>query len=121
MLVLDWPRAELYGRINQRVEEMFAQGLVDEVQALLTAGGETPEKSFGFTASQAVGYAQVLELIRGEMTLPEAIAQTQTQTRQLAKRQLTWLRSLGECRFVPVSGTLDPDAVAERILAMVQA
>jgi tRNA dimethylallyltransferase len=118
VFVLEWPRAELYERINQRVEAMFAAGLVDEVTRLLEAGEGDRRDAFGSTASQAVGYHQALELILGSMSLPEAIQQTQTQTRQFAKRQLTWFRSLSECRFVPVEGTLDPEVVAERIFRM---
>jgi tRNA dimethylallyltransferase len=51
------------------------------------------------------------------LTLPAAIERTKTRTRQFAKRQLTWFRSLSECRFIAIDGSLDADAVAERIAA----
>jgi tRNA dimethylallyltransferase len=111
VFVLQWPRAELYERIDRRVDAMFAAGLVEEVKRL-TADGQT----WGRTASQAVGYREVREYLAGRMTLDETVALVKTRTRQFAKRQLTWFRSLSECRFVPVSGTLDVAAVAEGII-----
>ena len=111
VFVLDWPRAELYDRIERRVDAMFAAGLVEEVRRL-TADGQ----AWGRTASQAVGYREVREHIAGRLTLDETIALVKTRTRQFAKRQRTWFRSLSECRFVPVSGTLDVAALAQQIV-----
>ncbi len=111
VFVLDWPRVELYERIDRRVDAMFAAGLVDEVRRLSAAG-----QAWSRTASQAVGYREVREHLAGRMTLDETIALVKTRTRQFAKRQLTWFRSLSECRFVPVSGSLDVVAVAEQIV-----
>ena len=102
VFVLDWPRAELYERIDRRVDAMFATGLVEEVERLNAAS-----QTWGRTASQAVGYREVREHLAGRLTLDETIALVKTRTRQFAKRQLTWFRSLSECRLVPVSGTLD--------------
>jgi tRNA dimethylallyltransferase len=88
MLVVDLPRRLLGERIDRRVEEMFDRGLVDEVrQAAAQPGGIGP------TARQAAGYAECLELLAGRLSLADAIRLTQQRTRQLAKRQLTWLRS----------------------------
>lgn len=86
-----WPsRSELYRRINRKVEEMFAAGLVDEVRALLVGHG-------GATTSipeplSALGYSQASRVTRGEMNLPEAVKDTQIKTRRYAKRQITWFR-----------------------------
>jgi tRNA dimethylallyltransferase len=110
VFVLDWPRDELLGRIDQRVELMFQAGLVEEVRRLLERT-ERPSR----TAAQAVGYREVFEYLHGEYGLPEAIQQVQQHTRQLAKRQMTWFRSLSECRFVPVRGGFDDDQVARQI------
>ena len=52
------------------------------------------------TASQAVGYREVLEHLHGERDLPDTIEIVKLRTRQFAKRQLTWFRSLSECRWV---------------------
>ncbi len=112
VFVLDWPREQLYERINRRVDAMFAAGLIAEVQSLVAAG------PLGRTASQAVGYHEAIEVLAGRLNMPEAIELTKTRTRRFAKRQLTWFRSLSECRFVPIEGELDADAMAERILTM---
>ncbi len=110
VFVLDWPKAELHARIERRVEAMFAAGLVDEVRRLLA--GPQP---LGRTARQAVGYREVIEHLEGRRNLAETVALVQQHTRQLAKRQGTWFRSLSECRFIPISDPLDAVEVAERI------
>ncbi len=110
VFVLDRPRDELYGRIDQRVDLMFQAGLVAEVRGLAFR----PE-SLSRTARQAVGYREVLEHVHGEHSLPQTIELVKQHTRQLAKRQLTWFRSMSECRFVPVSGPIDEDQLARRI------
>ena len=110
MFVLDWPKAELHGRIDGRIDAMFAAGLVEEVRGL-AAGSEMLSR----TARQAVGYAEVIEHLEGRCDLPETIRRVKLHTRQLAKRQRTWFRSLSECRFVPVTGAMDPAAVAAAI------
>lgn len=87
-LVLDIPRAVLRDRIDQRVEQMFAAGLVEETAAALVSPG-----GIGPTARQAAGYTEAIDFIEGRIDHAEAIRRTQRRTRQLAKRQLTWLRS----------------------------
>jgi tRNA dimethylallyltransferase len=116
VFVLDWPREDLYSRINQRVDRMFAAGLVDEVAGLLVAG-----KRLGRTARQALGYREVLEHLERHRGLPETIDLVKTRTRQFAKRQLTWFRSLSECRWVPMTASIDPAALADTIRAAGQA
>jgi tRNA dimethylallyltransferase len=93
-LVLDRPRRLLARRIDRRVEKMFATGLVDEVRMALATGGLGP------TAGQAAGYAECLDLLAGRCTPAEAVARTQQRTRQLAKRQRTWLRSFPEALWI---------------------
>ncbi len=113
VFVLDWPRCQLYRRIDQRVEAMFQAGLVDEVKRL--ADGPLP---LSHTARQALGYREVLEHLAGQYDLATTIQRVKTHTRQFAKRQGTWFRSLEECRFVPVADPLAPQEVAERIAAL---
>ncbi len=110
VFVLQWPRAELAARIDARVDAMFAAGLVDEVGRLLAGG-----RSLSRTASQAVGYREVNEHIQGVRGLADTVALTKLRTRQLAKRQMTWFRSLCECRLVAVGGMLDAAEIAARI------
>src|SRR5206468_41830 len=76
-------REELFARINQRVEAMFEQGVIEEVRAV---------GAIGATASQVIGLRQIRELLNGQMSLSQCIAEIQQATRRYAKRQLTWLR-----------------------------
>ncbi len=110
VFVLNWPRRELHERIDLRVEQMFAGGLIDEVRCLLARS-----QPLSRTARKAVGYREVIEHLAGEHDLAETIRLVKTHTRQLAKRQATWFRSLSECRFVPVPGPIDAVELAGRI------
>ena len=87
IVVLDPPRGELYGIINERTEQHFAAGLVEEVQTLLAQG--VPSNS---TALGAHGYRRVVEYLQGKRDLSSAIEQTKQDVRNYAKRQLTWFR-----------------------------
>lgn len=108
--VLHWPREELYRRINTRVDIMFAAGLVEEVRQLLAAG-----KRLSRTARQALGYREVLEYLEGRRDLPETVDLVKTRTRQFARRQLTWFRSLSECRWLSMTADVDMALLAEEI------
>jgi tRNA dimethylallyltransferase len=110
VFVLDWPRERLRERIDWRVEAMFAAGLVDEVVGLLASG-----RPLSRTASQALGYRDVIEHLDGKVDLQTTIDLVKLRTRQLAKRQLTWFRSLRECCWIAVSEPVDSAHVAERI------
>jgi tRNA dimethylallyltransferase len=109
VFVLRRPREEQHARINERVEQMFVRGLIAEVEQL-TAGG----KQLGRTASQAVGYQEVIEHLAGG-DYDTMVAKIKTRTRRFAKRQGTWFRSLCECRFVDITGDIDADEVAAQI------
>jgi tRNA dimethylallyltransferase len=113
VFVLEWPRAELAARIERRVDQMFAAGLVEEVRRL--AAGPRP---LGKTARQAVGYREVLEHLQGVRGLAETVELVKTHSRQLAKRQGTWFRSLGECRFLPMMEPADPRETAQRLATL---
>jgi tRNA dimethylallyltransferase len=80
------PRAQLYEAINRRVDRMFQQGLVAEVQAILNQYGPV------IKPLQSLGYAQVLQYLQGQVSFEDAMEFTRRQTRQYAKRQLTWFR-----------------------------
>lgn len=80
-------RAELDGRIEARVEEMFRAGLVEEVRALLAAG--LPATAPGL---ESIGYREVCRHLAGELSPAEAKAAVQQATRQLARRQWVWFR-----------------------------
>jgi tRNA dimethylallyltransferase len=104
-VVLEWPRAELYQRIEARVDAMLAAGWLDEVRRLRAL-----PRPLGREASQALGYRELLAHLDG--TGPgwaETVALIKTRTRQFAKRQLTWFRHLSGCRPCPADrpGTAD--------------
>ena len=99
VFVLTRPKDELAERIDQRVEAMFAQGLVDEVRQLAAQ-----PRGLSRTASQALGYREVLEHLAGKRDLSATVELVKLRTRQFAKRQMTWFRSLSECRVVSVAG-----------------
>jgi tRNA dimethylallyltransferase len=84
---VDVPRAVLDERIERRVEQMWQEGLVEEVRRLEAAG-----LRHGPTASRALGYAQVLAYLAGECTEREAKAETVRATRRFARRQESWFR-----------------------------
>ncbi len=86
IFAIDRPRAELYARIDRRVDEMIANGLLREVRALMRLSQHHP------TAIQAIGYKEIVSALRGEARLPDAIEQMKQASRNYAKRQLTWLR-----------------------------
>ncbi len=91
--------SDLHSRINRRVDEMFARGLLAETDALLKHGLESNQ-----TAMQAIGYRQVVEHLRGERSLPDTIELVKIRTRQFAKRQLTWFRRQMELKWIPLDG-----------------
>ncbi len=104
--------ADLHARINLRVDEMFARGLVEETRRLLDHG-LTQNK----TAMQAIGYRQVVEHLRGERSLLETIESVKIKTRKFAKRQMTWFRKHASAQWFE----LKPQDSAEAIAALVQA
>jgi tRNA dimethylallyltransferase len=117
VFVLHWPRPVLHKRIEDRVEQMFAAGLVEEVRGLLDKYG-----SLSRTALQAVGYREVVEYLQGgEQDLKATIERVKARTRQFARRQETWFRSLSECTFVPQTDDASAAEVAEGILQLTSA
>ena len=85
-------REELYQRINQRVETMFARGVIEEVRAAAVTSA---------TASQMIGLREIRELLAGKKSIPQCIAEIQQATRRYAKRQLTWFRR--QSNFLPLN------------------
>ncbi len=96
---LDIARDELDQRIEARVEQMWADGLVDEVRRLEDAGLRG-----GLTASRALGYRQVLEMFDGLIDEVEARRRTAAGTRRFARKQLSWFRRDPRVVWFPVSG-----------------
>ena len=88
-------REELYARVNRRVERMFEDGVIEEVRA----AGEVST-----TASQMIGFREIRQLLKGEMSIPQCVAAIQQATRRYAKRQLTWFRR--QTNFSPLNLSL---------------
>jgi len=95
LLVLFDEREQLYQRINQRVDRMIEKGLIEEVRQLLASGSDPADN-----AMLSVGYREIVSHLQGEMSLKEAIAQIQKNTRNYAKRQLTWFRRWPEAEWI---------------------
>ena len=87
IVVLDGDREELDRRIDARVTRMAAEGLVDEVKGLIEKGYGSQDPGMSGT-----GYREITAYLGGEMTLEEALDRMRSQTRQYARRQLTWFR-----------------------------
>lgn len=106
---IDVPRDRLYQRINDRVDEMFDGGLVDEVAQLKELG-----LADSHTARQAIGYKEILDASDGMLTLDEARETIKTRTRRYAKRQLSWFKH--DNRVMWLDGSLGLDECANRIV-----
>lgn len=85
---LTMPRDMLYARINDRVDQMFEQGLLDEVRSLVCDGFADT-----LTARQAIGYKEVFGVLDGTKTVAQAADEIKQATRRYAKRQMTWFRA----------------------------
>jgi tRNA dimethylallyltransferase len=100
---LNPPREALYEQINQRTRQMFAGGLVEEVQGILARGYPSTVPPLG-----SHGYRQAVDFLEGRISLNEAIYHAQTRTRQYAKRQMTWFRKEADVRWFNGFGN-DPE------------
>ena len=104
------PRDQLHARIERRARRMIEDGLVDEAVALRARG------ALSATALQAIGYAEALALADGQMTAAAALARIVARTRQLAKRQMTWLRHQFAVHWIEIAGDTPVAQVAGRVL-----
>ena len=112
---LDFPAEALNERIERRARAMFEGGLLEEVRGLC-------ERFPGFersTAGAGIGYAEALAVLRGGLSVDEAVERTALRTRRLAKKQRTWWRH--QARVEWVSGPVDESDVpraARDVLAL---
>lgn len=104
-IVLEPERKALHERIAERTRRIFVSGLIDEVQGLLASGVALNAKPF-----ESIGYRECLEVVRGHMSLEQAIEATTIATRQYAKRQITWFRRESDMLRVPGFGD-DPQII----------
>jgi tRNA dimethylallyltransferase len=101
-------RKSLYQRIDQRTVAMFSEGVVREVEAVTEIGP---------TASQAIGFREIHDLIAGDLNEPACIVRIQQQTRNYAKRQLTWFRKEPHFQTIELDEEESQAPALDRIVA----
>ncbi len=106
-IVLQWERDTLYARIDQRVHDMIAAGLLDEVGSL---------PSLGVSVEKVIGLREMRAHLSGEMTLAEAISAMQQATRRYAKRQITWFKREHWLQTICLDSQQGAESVASHIL-----
>jgi len=110
-IALQLERTRLAATLDARVEAMFAEGLVEETRALLERY-PAAARPFG-----TIGYREAAAVVRGEMALDAAIAETKRRTRAYAKRQMTWLRSERNVHWLDAA---DPEQTFEAALRLIE-
>jgi tRNA dimethylallyltransferase len=109
---LDWDREVLNRRINARTRAMMEAGWVDEVRGLLQKYG-----TLSHTAAEATGYAELIAHVQGKMSLDDATEQIKIGTRQLARRQMKWLRRFPNVKWL--RGDQGIETLVQETLAVV--
>jgi tRNA dimethylallyltransferase len=111
--VIERERSELYSQIDQRVDRMIERGLADEVQSILDLGYSPELKPF-----KSIGYAQMIEHHRGNITLERATYEIKRETRHFAKRQLTWFKKMRDTQPLPATPKDTPDTLRDKLLSL---
>jgi tRNA dimethylallyltransferase len=110
-VVLELDRAALYERINTRVAQMVAHGLVEEVQQLMALGYDEHAPGMNTT-----GYKELIPYLRGTDSLPAAIDAIQRATRAYARRQITWFRHQLSEPVLRIDAALPEQEIVETIV-----
>jgi tRNA dimethylallyltransferase len=110
LLFLVRSRAELYPRIEKRVDQMIADGLEAEVKALMDRA-----YSPALPSMRGLGYKQFMDHLLGKISRDEAVALLKRDTKRFAKRQFTWFRREPEAQWVDISGLVPAREIVERI------
>lgn len=114
-IILDYEdRADLYARIDARVDEMVSAGLFEEVERVYAEG-------ISRTAAQAIGYKEAAAALRGEISRAGAVEKIKKESRNYAKRQLTWLRKKPRVRWIRWDREPDFEAAARASTAFLTA
>lgn len=111
-IAMDWPRAELYQMIDERVERMMEEGFLEEVRNLKARGYDRH-----LNALNTVGYKELFEHLEGKYSLDVAVEAMKRNTRRFAKRQLTWFRKDKRIRWIPMERK-DLEAVEQEVLRL---
>lgn len=110
------PREILYARIEERVDAMLKDGWVEEVRRLLAMG--VPE---GAQAMKAIGYQELAQYLKGQLSLEEAAVRIKTRTRRFAKRQLTWFKRMPYIHWYEKDQHEDEAALARAVIRDIDA
>ena len=103
------------GRINSRVKKMIDQGLVDEVKSLLAE-----DKPLSKQASCAIGYAEIINHLKGRTTGDEAVERIKINTRRFAKAQRTWFKTFTEVNWLGIADDEDTEQTLNRIMQIIE-
>ncbi|MCE3201346.1 tRNA (adenosine(37)-N6)-dimethylallyltransferase MiaA [Paenibacillus sonchi] len=114
LIGLTMDRKILYKRIEDRIDQMLADGLVAEVEGLLQRG-----YSRSLVSMQGLGYKEIAAYLAGEMTLDEAVTLLKRDTRRFAKRQLSWFRHMKEIQWINVDESQNFSENFEKIRAII--
>lgn len=110
-IALTLERRQLAAALDQRVENMYASGLVEETKRLLTSYSRSA-RPFG-----AIGYREAAAVVAGELDLERAVAETKRRTRAYAKRQMTWLRAERNVHWIDAG---DGDTAFAAVLRLIE-
>lgn len=113
--VLNDDRAILYNRIDKRVDIMMKAGLLDEVKMLLSLGCKP-----GMTSMDGIGYKEIISYLDGNITLEEAVELIKKNSRNYAKRQLTWFRREKEVTWLDKTVLKDDKQLLDYILSQLK-
>jgi tRNA dimethylallyltransferase len=102
-------KADASSRINKRVKKMISAGLVDEVKSLLDE-----EKPLGKQARCAIGYAEIIEHLSGQISLEDAIESIKINSRRLAKGQRTWFKTFQNVHWLDIAEEETPEQILDR-------
>ena len=107
-------RTDVAGRINRRVKEMIAAGLVDEVESLLAE-----EKPLSQQVRCAIGYAEIIDYLAGRTSLENAAELIKKNTRRLAKSQRTWFRTFKDVNWMDIAPAESAESIFSRAKALI--
>lgn len=106
---LEWPREELYARIDKRVDMMLEAGMIEEVKQLMREEAEQP------TCVQAIGYKEIAAALKGHMSMESAVELVKQFSRNYAKKQMTWFRRDERLHRIECSGKSADDITDEML------
>lgn len=114
LYVIQRDREGLYAKIDERVDKMVQNGLVEEVKGLIDKYGYCKTSAF-----EAIGYKEIIEYLKGNCTLEQAVCQIKTNTRRYAKRQISYYKRMNAVEYIDADGKT-PLQIANYIYEKVQ-